>query len=143
MPATAETSTLAGAELARWLLSLLREYTGKLNGVCDRAFDLAEIQTNPVVAARLLPHAARFLAMQFSLKRQLLNYTGRASALLDHHHFEDDDLKEELSGRWTEAEEAVRASDTLVSHLTRFLERAGHMKQIDGMTEFIHHGTED
>ncbi len=141
MPATLEPAALTGAELARWLLPLLKEYTDKLNGVCDRLFQIAERDSNPLSMARAVPHLARFLAAQSTLKRLLLGYTSRASALLDHHDFEDDELKLELSGRWEEAEDTIRASDVLMKHLGRQLESAGHGGQLQAMIDHIQLGT--
>lgn len=143
MPATLEPAALTGAELARWLLPLLKEYTDKLNAVCDRGLQLAESQANPLAVSRSIPHAARLLAMRSTYKRLLLGYASRTSAMLDHFRFDDDELKLELIGRWEEAEVAVRASDVVASQLARQLEGAGHGREVDRATEYIQDGTED
>ena len=93
-----------GTEVARWLLPLLKEYTDKLNAVSESL---------PAVSGMVDVTAARLLAMRETHKKFLLEYSRLSSELLDHHHFDDEDLKAELANRWQEAEMAIRVSDLL------------------------------
>lgn len=135
MTAGTET-TRTGTDVARWLLPLLKEYTDKLNAVCDRLERFGEL---PLYADL---SKARGLALRATFHQFLLDYVRQASSLLDHFQFDgDEELKSELANRWQEAEMALRTSDYLDTVAARFLARERDRgQQIKQLAEHLQTG---
>jgi hypothetical protein len=130
-----EVAELSATEAAQRLLPLLKEYSGKVNALSERAAAVVEkLVAKSALTEPAALEAARLVCLYDTLERQLLELARETSGLVEHAAFEHY-LRLELKLRLDELEEHIKFCGVMIGELLPHITVKGRVERLRSHVE--------